>query len=116
MLPRGQGELQGNQPAHRVADHMRRLPSLRIHEHAGILSELLNGEWRADGLASADAAIVVGKAAVIHGEVIDLRIPAAAVNSDALNEENRRTVAANLIRQRTAEVFDDMTLARMHRG
>ena len=88
--------MERDQPAHRMANQVRRRPALGVHQRERVFGHLLDCERSANGLASSHAAIVEGEAFVVRREFADLRSPSAAVDAHALDQDHRRAAAANL--------------------
>ena len=89
--------MEGDESAHGMADQMRRCPTLRVHERERVFGHLRDAQTRSEGLAAAQAAIVEPEALVVRGECVDLRSPSAAVDADALDEDDGRSAARDLV-------------------
>jgi hypothetical protein len=126
----GQGDVDGDQAAERMADEVGGGPVLGVHEGERVGGHLLDGDGSAKGqgrggagLAGGgerwqiDAAVVEGKAKTMMGKGVGLRKPAVAMETDALYKQHGDAVAAQGIAELKAAVREGVIGIRcVHRG
>jgi hypothetical protein len=104
-LRSGAGDVLRNQPAHGMAGDVSLLPSGGIHKCQRVGGELLNGKFAGGGEALADAAIVEAETVMMRCERLDLRVPPVALDTHALDEQNRYTATSEAIAETAALVL-----------
>jgi hypothetical protein len=101
-----ESEPERNQSAERVPDEMSAGPPLRIEKGARVSSELLDGETASPGRTRPETAVVVPEAAVVCPERGQLRTPAGAGHSHALNQQNRAAGSVDGVREAALVVLE----------
>ena len=89
-----------------MADQMRRLPALGIHQYLHILGHLLHGQADPERLAAPHTTVVERQTTVARREIIYLWQPAVSVEAAPLDENYRRSVAADGIGQSATSVLN----------
>ena len=94
---RAQGDLLGDEAAHRVPDEVEPFNLLGVHDGQRVERHRLDGEWIRAERASAQAPVVERDRRVAVAEAVALRAPPVADHAHPLDEEGRGTAACSSI-------------------
>ena len=108
-----QRDRQGDQPAHRVPDHVTAFDPLGVEDGGRICGHPFDRQRAGAARRGAHAAVVEGQHAIPLRQRVDLRAPAVAGDADPLDAQHGGAAAGGLIGERDVVDRQDRTGAVM---